>query len=301
MFCDLHMHSTASDGTTPPGQLGKLAKAAGLAAVALTDHDTTNGLADGAHGCSRAGVAFVPGIEVSADPAVNGPADTAERRGTLHILGLFIRPDDPWLEKVQVRMKEARQSRNPAIVEKLRLLGVDIQDDDVLAVADAQGTAILGRPHIAQVLFDKGYVKSIQDAFRQYLGQGAAAYVRRDRLAAEEAIEAIHHAGGLAVMAHPVQMGLREPGLLEHAVARLKDLGLDGIETHHSDHTPALVRQYGDMAKRFNLLTSGGSDFHGSRKDVEMGCANVPIEVYERLKEAAGARSGKGTMGSKNE
>ena len=313
MICDLHAHSTASDGTIPPARLAKLAKAAGLGAIALTDHDTTDGLAECEAACKEAGVAFVPGIEVSADPDVDSlvaakalagqaseagsrPATEtrsppAQRRGTLHVLGLFVHRNDTALRQIHHRMREARDSRNPAIVQKLNELGVDIAYDEVLDLAAAQGTKIIGRPHIAQVLLSKGYVKSVQAAFSSYIGQGAPAYVRRDRLPADEAIEAIHHAGGLAILAHPVQLGLRAPGELEHFVTRLQQFGLDGIETHHSDHDPLLSQQYTSLAERLELLTSGGSDFHGSRKTIELGGVPVPMSVYERLRDAAAARS----------
>ncbi len=282
------MHSTASDGTTPPQDLATLAKAAGVAAIALTDHDTTEGLPACAEACARQKIAFVPGIEVSADPGPppGEPADSPIRRGTLHILGLFVRHDDPLLLAVRERMREARDSRNPAIVGKLNELGVSIRYEEVTTLAATQGTQIIGRPHIAQVLVEKGYVKSVQDAFARYLRQGAPAYVRRDRLPADEAIDAIHHAGGLAIMAHPVQLGAADPDDLEHRVIRLKELGLDGIETRHSDHTANLVARFEALAAKLNLLTTGGSDFHGSRKPVELGSQRVPMAVYERLQVA---------------
>ena len=228
-------------------------------------------------------------IQLAADPP---------RRGTLHILGLFVRHDDPRLADVHDRMRAARDSRNPAIVERLNELGVPIHYAEVQQIADEQGTRIIGRPHIAAVLMRKGVVKTVRDAFRTYIGQGAPAYVRRDRLPADQAIDAIHHAGGLAVLAHPIQLGLREPGGLEQFLARLKALGLDGIETHHSDHDAAQVRRYTDLARQFDLMPSGGSDFHGARKAVQLGSQNVPLDFYERLRKVVddrvdGAATGK--------
>lgn len=297
MFCDLHTHSTASDGTIPPAQLAHLARSAGLGAIALTDHDTTEGLAECEAACAKTGIAFVPGIEISADPDIesagkssDNDSSSAERRGTLHILGLFVRHGDAKLQEIHHRMREARDSRNPAIVSKLRALGVDIEYDEVCALADTQGTKIIGRPHIAQLLAAKGYVKTIQAAFTRYIGQGGPAYVRRDRLPAVKAIEAIHHADGLAILAHPVQLGLSAHGALEHFVARLRQCGLDGIETHHSDHDPSLIRQYTALAEQFEMLTSGGSDFHGSRKSVGLGCMPVRMSIYETLRQAAADR-----------
>ena len=282
LYCDLHTHSTASDGTTDPQDLPRLAKAAGLGALALTDHDTTEGLVKCAAASRTENIEFVPGIEVSADPSLDG----RPRRGTLHILGLFVRANDSMLKAVSQRMKEARDSRNPAIIEKLRDLGVDVNYSEVVDLATRQGTKIIGRPHIASVLIAKGYARSMQDAFSRYLVQDGAAYVRRDRLAASNAIESIHHAGGLAILAHPMQLGIREPDLLITFIHQLRELGLDGIETRHSDHGAKDIAQFEQLADRFDLLTSGGSDFHGTRKSVHLGDQKIPIEVYKRLANA---------------
>ncbi len=284
-FCDLHVHSTASDGTDPPGMLGQLAKQAGLSAIALTDHDTTDGLPAAAESCREHGIAFVPGIELSVDPGPRvGQPDTALRSGTLHILGLFIDPDDAQLADIRVEVKKARGQRNPLIIAKLQQLGVSITYDDVLALADQQDTAIIGRPHIAQVLVNRGYAKNINDAFRKYIGQGAEAYVRRDPLPAARAIDAVHHAGGLAVLAHPIQLRYEDPDELEHFTAGLASLGLDAVEIHHSDHSERHCRQYQKLAEKLGLLISGGSDYHGTRKSIALGSENVPFEIYQTLR-----------------
>ena len=154
------------------------------------------------------------------------------------------------------------------------------------AAIDATGV-IVGRPHIAQVLISKGYVKSVHEAFAKYIGFGGAAHTRKDRLSATDAIDAIHAAGGAAVLAHPVQLRLAEE-LLEHAVARLKDMGLDGIETRHSDHAPADVERFAGYAERFKLVATGGSDYHGTRKHVALGSVTVSDEVTEALLAAGG-------------
>lgn len=300
MFCDLHMHSTASDGTDLPSALAQLAVDNGLSAIALTDHDTTEGLAACGMACAELGISFVPGIEISADPApirATTPIgdileeDHAEpmRFGTLHILGLFIRADDPGLLDIHHRIVEARLGRNPAIIAKLQELGVDISYREVQDLADSLQTTVIGRPHIAQVLLKKGYVKSIQDAFRKYIGAGAAAYVRRDPLPPREAITAIHSAGGLAILAHPVQLRCANADDLEHAVTRLCVMGLDGIETHHSDHHPSDTERFISLANKLNLLTSGGSDYHGAAKGVALNSERVPLHIYESLRTAAGA------------
>lgn len=279
MFCDLHMHSTASDGTDAPESLPALAKAAGLSAFALTDHDTTAGLQACAEAAKRLRIAFVPGIELSASPQLD--ADSADAAmGTMHILGYYIRHDDPQLAEIQNWLREAREQRNPQIVEQLNKLGVKIDYEQVVEAADG---GIVGRPHIAQVMVAKGYVKSMHEAFARYIGEGAAAHVRKDRLSPAKAIEAIHHAGGLAVLAHPVQLKLETPNQLEHIVARLTDLGLDGIEIYHSDHRPQDTQHFTQLANRFNLLTTGGSDYHGSRKTVKLNQCHVPHTLYETL------------------
>ncbi|MEM9416559.1 MAG: PHP domain-containing protein [Planctomycetota bacterium] len=309
---DLHMHSTASDGTDAPGSLARLVKDAGLSGFALTDHDTTAGLAEAAKAAKRLRIKFIPGIELSADPASIAPpeatpeatgtsADTGGKApavGTLHILGYHVRHDDPGLAHLGEQLRATRSKRNPEVVDKLQQLGVKIAYEEVLAVAgvpesawgdpqaiDATGV-IVGRPHIAQVLITKGYVKSVHEAFAKYIGFGGAAHTRKDRLSAKEAIEAIHAAGGAAVLAHPVQLRLPED-LLEHAVARLSDLGLDGIETRHSDHSPSDTEQFANYAERFGLVTTGGSDYHGSRKHVALGSVTAAENEAERLAEAA--------------
>jgi predicted metal-dependent phosphoesterase TrpH len=218
-------------------------------------------------------------------------ADNTPAAGTLHILGYFIEPDHPTLAQLQKRLRHAREQRNPAMVEKLNALGVKLTHQEVVDLAASEGSDAPGRPHIARLLLDKGYVKSIHEAFARYIGQNGAAYVRKDRLTAQQAIEAIHQAGGLASLAHPIQLELDSEGL-EHAVARLSDMGLDAIETHHSDHAARHRQQFQRFAERFSLLTTGGSDYHGSRKRIPLASQNVPFTVYQRLHEAWHKRTG---------
>lgn len=281
------MHSTASDGTDAPEALAAIAKAHGVSAIALTDHDTTAGLPTCAAACEQAGIAFVPGIELSTDPRVVRHQPLPEgKKGTLHILGLFVRHDEPALLDIHHRMLEARQQRNPQIVENLNALGVRISYEEVLQFAAESGTQVIGRPHIAQVLVQKGYVKSIKDAFTRYIGEGKPAYARKDMLSPVDAIQAIHQAGGLAAMAHPCQLMCPDDAALVHAIKRLADMGLDAVETRHRDHTPAQTQRYTEIARQFNLLTTGGSDYHGSRKPETLGSQNVPMSVYEALRDA---------------
>ena len=285
------MHSTASDGTNPPEDLAAIARAAGLSAIALTDHDTTAGLAACGEACEQLRIHFVPGIELSADPTAiklnaEKPKPETQCLGTLHILGLFVRADDLELLKIHERLLAARLERNPQIIRNLQALGVKIEYEEVVELAKKLGTEVIGRPHIAQVLVNKRYVKSVQDAFAKYLGEGKAAYARKDTISPSHAIEAIHHAGGLAILAHPIQLRPADSDELDYIVTRLADMGLDGIETRHTDHTPADVERYTRLAHRLGLLTSGGSDYHGNRKSIAMGSQHVPMAVYDSLREA---------------
>ncbi len=278
-YIDLHTHSTASDGTTPPQKLGALAAEAGLSAIALTDHDTTAGHAQCKTGCTKAGVEFVPGIEVS--------CDRGKPVGAMHILGYFVDGKTPALKDVIAELHEAREQRAPHVVEKLNALGCDISLEQIRNTA---GCAMIGRPHIAAVLVEQGYAKSIKDAFNRYIGQGAPAYVRKDNMPTGRAIAAIHAAGGLAVLAHPVQLRCDDDEELAAVIGRLIDQGLDGMEVYHCDHDAALVEQYTQFAKRHDLLMTGGSDFHGTRKPIALGGQKVPAHLLDTLRDAVAAR-----------
>jgi predicted metal-dependent phosphoesterase TrpH len=275
MFCDLHVHSTASDGTVPPEDLGAMAKAAGLGAIALTDHDTTAGLDACAAGCRRADVEFVPGVEISCDPG--------SLSGEMHILGYFIDPQNQTLSKLLAKQETARVQRVPRIVEKLNELGIDVTLDQVQTAAAG---AMVGRPHVARVLIDKGYVKTVQDAFVRYLRSDAPAFVPKQRAKAPEAIDAIHAAGGLASLAHASLLRCANDAELTQAIAQLAEAGLDALEAWHDDHTAAMVEKCRAFAKRFDLLITGGSDYHGANKSVALGSQRVPYEVYEQLTQA---------------
>lgn len=281
-YVDLHSHSTASDGTLPPGDVVRLAKDSGLVGLALTDHDTIAGLAEARAEAERLGVTFVPGIEISAVPPVDN--------GTLHILGYGVDVDSPVLHGMTRGLVEARDNRNPRIIARLRELGVDLSMAEVEAEA---GGGVVGRPHMAAVLVRKGVVKSIKEAFDVYLGQGGKAYFDKERLAPRRAMELIRESGGLPVLAHPVQLRTTNDAQLDRVVKDLLDLGLAGIEVLHSDHDDAWVERCEGLAGRYGLLKTGGSDFHGSnKKDIPLGLARgrrVPREWMDRLLEALGA------------
>ena len=286
MYCDLHMHSTASDGTDAPETLAKQARSAGLAAIALTDHDTTAGLMACAAACEEEGLAFISGIELSASP-IDLPSKRADgKTGSLHLLGYHIDPDHPDLLTIQEHLIQAREDRNPEIIANLNKLGVNISYDQVLELANAQNAASIGRPHIAQVLIQNGYVKTIHEAFAQYIGEGAAAYARKDLLTAEQAIATVHAAGGLAVLAHPVQLRRASAVDLEADIAYLVRLGLDGIETQHSDHQPADVEHLNQLVERHDLIATGGSDYHGDRKSIPLNNCRVSFDVFQKLRDA---------------
>ena len=272
---DLHTHSTASDGVCSPRQLAELAKRAGLAGFALTDHDTVAGVAEAADESRKLGVLFVGGIEISV---------AYPRPGTMHILGYRIDPDSRALAELAAFQIESRDQRNPQVIARLRELGVEITMEEVAALA---GSGVIGRPHIARVLVRKGYVSSVKQAFERYLGQGVRAYVDRERLAPRRALELIRAAGGIAVLAHPVQLRTENDAELQRVVKDLADLGLAGLEVMHPDHSAELVLKYSELAGRMKLLRTGGSDFHGiDRKEVGLGVVNgvgIPREMMDGL------------------
>ena len=271
-FVDLHTHSTASDGTLSAAEVVALADAASLAAFALTDHDTTSGLAEArAAAASRPALRFIPGVEVSARYSP----------GTMHILGLGIDESSQPLRKLLAGFIDARDERNPRILSKLHALGMDVGMDDVLAAAESFDPGrrhVIGRMHIAEAMRVKGYAQSIQDAFTRYLGSGGPAFVDKERLEPRGVIEGIIAGGGVAVLAHPVQLKIDEGQELEDYVRRLAGWGLGGIEVYHPDHSDQQTRRYLDLARRLGLLVTGGSDFHGAAKPgVEIGRPKVPL------------------------
>ncbi len=277
MAVDLHTHSTASDGSYSPEELVDHASRRQLRALALTDHDTTGGVREAEAAAEAKGIGFVPGIEISADPG--------RPSGTMHILGYFVEPDHPELKRVTEEQQKARRDRIPRIVDALNRLGIDITLEEVTGGGDCEA---IGRPHVAAVLLNKGWVGSMQEAFERYLGDDGAAFQPKARMPAARAIEGIHAAGGLAVLAHPIQLRYDDDAELVRIVEWLVDAGLDGMEVYHPDHTEALADVYRSLADRFGLTTTGGSDFHGSRKEFELGGQNVPDDVYERLRAAVG-------------
>jgi 3',5'-nucleoside bisphosphate phosphatase len=279
---DLHCHSTASDGTLPAADVVRLAVENGLSALALTDHDTIAGVAEAAAEAKRLSLDFLPGIEISAE---------FPHPGTMHLLGYGIDPTSETLRDLTKTLLAGRDNRNPKIVEKLQSLNVAITMEEVEAEA---GGNVVGRPHIAAILHRKGYVSSIKEAFNKYLAPGGLAYFDKERLTPKQAISMILESGGLPVLAHPIQLRCQNDAQLQRIVKDLVDLGLRGIEVIHSDHDANLIEQYSSLAKQYNLLKTGGSDFHGRNKEsIHLGTANgrrIPREFFDSLVEALASK-----------
>ncbi len=275
-FIDLHIHSTASDGSLSPLEIIEAAEKIGLSAIAITDHDTVEGSAEASSHLQSRCVEILPGIEISADFPT----------GSMHILGYLIRVDDLSLRQTLKIVQEARAKRNLRIVENLQEIGVDIQYHEVV---EASGGGQIGRPHIAQVLVHKGTVQSIDEAFNSLLKKGGAAYVSRYRLAPSEAIQTISRAGGVAVLAHPFTLNASNETELERIFVDLKQAGLKGVEVYYPDHGSEAEARYKRLALRHGLLMTGGTDFHGKAKpEVHLGVGKgdmrIPYRVVEELK-----------------
>jgi len=265
---DLHAHSTFSDGLLSPEQLVARAVEKHLAALAVTDHDTVDAIAR-AGSAAGTSLELIPGIEMS----------TAFDGADLHILGYFVNPDDAALQERLLRFQRERQQRALAIVERLRDLGAVVELEAVMELA---GPGVVGRPHVAAALVSAGLVTDIDEAFERYLGSQAPAYVPRPAFSPSEAIAAIHAADGVSVLAHP---GSQMP---DSVIERLHACGLRGLEVWHPQHGGATVRRYRGLAQRLGLLETGGSDFHGEHRSVDLGDLPVPVTVLDPLKQAAG-------------
>ena len=276
MYIDLHTHTTASDGSLPPSQVVCYAKEKGLKAIAITDHDTTEGNKEAIKQGIREGIEVVPGVEISVDYSP----------GTMHMLGYFLTTEDTSLQKKLNLLQDSRADRNPKIIAKLNQLGLALTYDDVIKESGGGQT---GRPHMAKVLMKKGYTKSIQEAFDKYLGKGAPAYIDKFRLSSEDAITMITNAGGIPVLAHPFTLYCRSSDELEALVIKLVNQGLKGIEVYYSEHDEQQTSHYCLLAKRHNLVITGGSDFHGKNMqgiDLGTGRGNlkIPYRILEELR-----------------
>ena len=273
---DLHTHSRASDGSDTPAELMGKAADAGLRAVALTDHDTVEGLAE-ASAAAAAGIRLVRGCELSCEVD----------RGTMHLVVLFLEGDDGPLQSRLGALRAGRDVRNVQIVDVLRGQGLDLSIEEVLAEA---GSGSVGRPHFAAVLMRKGYVASINEAFERWLAKGRPAYMERERLEAVDAIELAHGSGAVTVLAHPQSLD-RQGGDLDAFVAELTRAGLDGIEVEYGRYLPEERAALLELAQRHGLSPSGGSDYHGSYKpDLALGVGRGDLRVPAEWLDALEAR-----------
>lgn len=268
---DLHLHSTASDGVTSPAAVVAAAHAAGLAAIALTDHDTVDGVAEAMHAAAAVGLRFVPGVELSA----------YEGDDEVHLLGLHIARLDELQHELEI-FRAARRTRAEAIVARLNAIGVRIRFDDVLAMA---GDAAIGRPHIARALVENGWAMDLRDAFDKYLGAGRPGNLEKRRIQFGEAIALVHRCGGIAVLAHPGSGGTR------HRLEALAALGLDGVEVLHPSHSGEDRARLLALADHLDLVPSGGSDSHGGADASRaVGAMRVPATWLARQDERVARR-----------
>ena len=244
---DLHMHTFHSDGYHSPEKLIEKAKSLGIKILSITDHDSVNGIGKATEYAAKYGIEVIPGVEISTDI----------RDTEVHILGYFVDPNNKDLEHYLNFFREERHKRAIRMVNKLNILGLDISMDDVLVFAK---DSAVGRPHVAQAMLAKGQVKSFFEAFYKYIGNHAPAYERKVHLSPQSAFKIINDAGGLSFIAHPGNM----PEIL---IKELIDAGVDGIEVIHPSHSPEQVKFYRGIVIEYFLLESGGSDFHGGKRE----------------------------------
>ena len=270
MSIDLHVHSNASDGTLSPAAVVEAARAVGVTALALTDHDTMDGVPEAMAAAKALGLELVPGVELNTD----------RTWGEVHILGYFIPPDAGGFYELLERRREARVRRGEKMVQRLQELGFRISFDDVLRIA---GGGAITRPHVARALVEAGCVASTEEAFQRYLYTGGPAYVPRDPFSAFDAVRAILDAGGVPVLAHPGRMSEEGkkliPELIEH--------GLQGLECYYPEHSPEDTEYFLALAAKYDLVVTGGTDAHGpgSGHDRRIGSVSAPPGAVEALRE----------------
>ncbi len=270
---DLHTHTTASDGTYTPTELVAAAKELGLAAVAVTDHDTLEGVPEAIEAGARYGVEVVPAVEISSEFAGK----------QMDILCYFIDGECAEMVELIEWVQNSRRNRNPEIARRIAGEGIPLELADVAKYAEG---GQVGRPHFAQALIELGVVETVQEAFDKFLAPGGPAYVPKARLEPETVISTVRTSGGVAVLAHPCQIGTGDHSALRDIVVSLTELGLMGIEVYYPSHTPAQTAQYKILADEFDLAITGGSDFHGARKPaIHLGKAGERPIPYRLLSE----------------
>jgi hypothetical protein len=277
---DLHIHSTASDGTFTPSEIVSHAIKLKLKAIAITDHDTLAGSSAALNSGIPAALEFLTGVEISA-----APPPIYHQAGSFHLLGYSIHLADSELNQTLEVLQLARKNRNPAIINRLNELGISISLDEVREEA---GDVQLGRPHIAQILIRKGVVSSIDEAFDQFLGTDKPAYVDKYRVQCSKAIGAILGAGGIPVLAHPGLLKYESETQLDDLIDQLKQVGIQGVEVYYPGHSADQTRLFAELARRHDLLLTGGTDFHGSiHPDIEMGSGkgnlSVSYDLFRKL------------------
>lgn len=278
---DLHLHTTASDGLLSPTELVELTASKGIRTISVTDHDTTAGLEEAQRAVDKVpGMRLIPGIELSCD--VPG--------GEVHVLGYFMDTGDTGFQQALAAFREGRLARGHGMVQKLAEFGLHIEWERVREIA---GDASVGRPHVARALVEAGYFSEPAEAFREYLGRNGKAYVEREKLTPTDAVKLLNDVGGVAVFAHPWferRGGEPEPeqSLIE-TVEELKAAGLHGMEVHYAMYDEAMVDWLADLARAYDLIPCGGSDYHhsGNSREPLPGTNGPPMETVERLEEAA--------------
>ena len=282
MAIDLHSHSTASDGSEEPSHLVELALETGLTALALTDHDTLEGIDAARAAADGTSLELIPGVELSLQHDAGG----------MHLVVLWLEPGAGPLQDRLDSLQKGRRARNTAIVERLRELGMQLTIEEV---EEESGGGSVGRPHIAAVMIEKGYVETAPEAFDLWLGTGGAAYVSRPRLEPEEAIALSLESGAVPILAHPHTLSIDRAHEMAELLERLRSAGLIGLEAVYSSYHQHERDGYSDLARRFDLVPSGGSDFHGTYKpglDLGTGYNDlvVPEDILEELRQHIGAR-----------
>ncbi len=278
MSVDLHTHSDVSDGSESPDQLVQLARDARLTALALTDHDTLDGVPAAREAADRLGIRFIPGIELSCEWS----------NGGCHIIVLWLEPGPGSLQDRLGDLQRARDGRNARILERLAQLDIHIDPADLAAQS---GDGVTGRPHIAALLVEQGVVSSIREAFDEYLGNGRPAYVDRARLTPQEAIGLARVSGAVTVLAHPHTLGLDNADEYRRAFEELADAGLTGVECWYGEYSPAFRTSMVQMARSHGLVPSGGSDFHGAYKPgLSLGSGRGDLVVPDHVLSELAAR-----------
>jgi 3',5'-nucleoside bisphosphate phosphatase len=265
---DLHIHTTASDGKYTPAEIVRKARECGLTDIAICDHDSFEGVIPAqAAALKYPGLNVISGVEINTDTSL----------GELHILGFFIDCKSQELDSVLKRLRTSRIERASRMVEKLHRLGINIDPERVREIA---GEGSVGRPHIAQAMYEKGYVFSLQDAFAKYISRGGPAYVERDKTTPAEAIQLILRAKGIPALAHPFTSENPEPLIRE-----LKTSGLMGLEVFYGNYDSSQIQELLRLAYKYDLVPTGGSDFHGldNLSEPPLGTVNVPVETVKRL------------------